>query len=179
MSSVSLRRDSLCHGLQYSPDKSLCLACGDEYRPILHISCHCKHLITLLNLMISIKRISIHMFVSHPYHNHAHSKEQWCHCLVDSLSPKHKDIYGVTLSQVKPTSQGGIHYLYIADRIIIDILNWSKFAYVKMFFINISKYQNYRYNNMATKISVKIVSGSGLIFHGQYWAITCHHYTGN
>ena len=30
------------------------------------------------------------MFVTHPYHNPAHSKEQWYHCFVDSLSPKYK-----------------------------------------------------------------------------------------
>ena len=38
--------------------------------------------------MISIKRFSIHMFVSHPYHNPAHSKQQWCHGFVNSLQCK-------------------------------------------------------------------------------------------
>ena len=50
--------------------------------------CHCKHLITHVDIVISIKRFSIHMFVPHPYPYPAHSKEQWCHCFVDSLSPK-------------------------------------------------------------------------------------------
>ena len=80
--------------------------------------CHCKHLVTHVDLMISIKRFSIHMFVSHPYPNPAHSKEQWCHGFVNSLSPKHKDIYGLTLSQVNPRPQRGIHNFNITDEII-------------------------------------------------------------
>ena len=80
--------------------------------------CHCKHLVTHVDLMISIKRFSIHMFVSHPYPNPAHSKEQWCHGFVNSLSPKHKDIYGLTLSQVNPRPQSEIHNFNITDEII-------------------------------------------------------------
>ena len=82
--------------------------------------CHCKHLVTHVDLMISIKRFSIHMFVSHPYPNPAHSKEQWCHGFVNSLSPKHKDIYGLTLSQVNPRPQRGIHNFNITD----DMIYW-------------------------------------------------------
>ena len=81
--------------------------------------CHCKHLVTHVDLMISIKRFSIHMFVSHPYPNPAHSKEQWCHGFVNSLSPKHKDIYGLTLSQVNPRPQRGIHNFSITDDMIL------------------------------------------------------------
>ena len=80
--------------------------------------CHCKHLITHVDLMISFKRFSIHMFAAHPYHNPAHSKERWCHCFVDSLSPKHKDIYGLTLSQVNPRPQRGLHNFNIIDKMI-------------------------------------------------------------
>ena len=80
--------------------------------------CHCKQLITHIDVMISIKRFSIHMFVSHPYPNPTNSKEQWCHGFVDSLSPKHKDIYGLTLSQVNPRPQRGLYNFNIIDKII-------------------------------------------------------------
>ena len=91
--------------------------------PVHIISCdlqvyHCKHLITHLDFMISIKRFSIHMFVSHPHPNPAHLKEQWRHGFVDSLSPKHKDIYGLTLSQVNPRPQRGLHNFNMIDKII-------------------------------------------------------------
>ena len=80
--------------------------------------CHCKHLITHVDLMISITRLSIHMFVSHPYPNPAHSKEQWCYGFVDSVSPKHKDIYGLTLSQINLRPQIGLHNFNIINKII-------------------------------------------------------------
>ena len=58
--------------------------------------------------------------------------DQWCHCFVDSLSPKHKDIYGLTLSQVNPRPQRGIFNFNITDK-MINLLKWSKPAYVKCF----------------------------------------------
>ena len=85
--------------------------------------CHCKHLVTHVALIISIKRFSIHMFVSHPYPNPAHSKVQWCHGFVSSLSPKQKDIYGLTLSQVNPRPQRGIHNFNITDKMILIYWN--------------------------------------------------------
>ena len=63
--------------------------------------CFCKHSITQLGFMKPIKKFSTHMVVVHPYQNHVHSKGPWCHCFIDSSSPKHKDLYGLTLSQVK------------------------------------------------------------------------------
>ena len=63
------------------------------------------------------------MFVSHPYHNPAHSKEHWWHCFVDSLSPKHKDIYGLTLSQVNPRPQREIYNFNITDDMILIYWN--------------------------------------------------------
>ena len=101
--------------------------------------------------LISIKRFSIHMCVSHPYPNPAHSKEQWCHGFVDSLSTKHKDIYGLTLSQVNPRLQRGIHNFNITDDMILTCIELIRTCICEMSFINISKYQNYRYDNWTTR----------------------------
>ena len=60
--------------------------------------CHCQSLIAHVALILSIKRFFIHMLAS-PL------SDQWCHCFVDSLSPKLKYIYGLTLSQVNPRPQ--------------------------------------------------------------------------
>ena len=72
--------------------------------------CHCKHLITHVDFMISFKRFSIHMPAS-PL------SDQWCHCFVDSFSPN-TYVGRLTLSHVNPRAQRWIYNFKILDKII-------------------------------------------------------------
>ena len=80
--------------------------------------CHCKHLVTHVDLMISIEILHPYVCLT-PYPNPAHSKEQWCHGFINSLSPKHKEIHRLTLSQVNPRPQRGRHNFSINDDMIL------------------------------------------------------------
>ena len=109
------------------------------------------------------------MLVEHPYHNPAHSKEQWCQCVVDSLSPKHKAIYGLTLSRVHPRPQRVVYHNWYSLVLYPDETIWIESAVDSLNFTRLTC-QNYICQHPAiAETSVKQLPSAFILFDFQQW----------